>query len=94
MLALSSGTARRPSNQGYEEVAGHDTGTTGTAPAGIPKDSSACSVQTASDTTTYNAAALELELRVPTNAKSLSYGFDFSAEPAKASETRQVQAPK
>jgi hypothetical protein len=34
-------------------------------------------VQTASDTTTYNPAALELKIRVPTNAKSLKFKFDF-----------------
>ncbi|MBK7581291.1 MAG: putative metal-binding motif-containing protein [Myxococcales bacterium] len=77
MLVLSSGTARRPSDVDYEDVSGTDTGTMGTAPPGFPKDSTTCSVQTASDTTTYNPAALELELRVPTNAKSLSFKFDF-----------------
>ncbi len=78
VLGLSSGTARRPSDPGYEDVSGYDTSTMGTTPPGFPKDSPACpGVATASDTTAYNPAALEVRIRVPTNAKSFRFAFDF-----------------
>ena len=78
MLALASGTARQPNDPGYEEVSGFDTDTTGITPTGFPKDSPACSgVETANDTNTFNPAALEVKIRVPTNAKSLKFKFDF-----------------
>src|SRR6185503_13135616 len=47
------------------------------APPGFPKDSPACQVQTASDTDAQDPIALELEVRVPTNALGLSFDFDF-----------------
>jgi Putative metal-binding motif len=77
MLALSSGTARQPSDPGYQDVDGYDTGTMSSTPAGFPKDSPACDVTTASDPTAYDPAALELTIRVPTNAKSFRFKFDF-----------------
>ncbi|MEZ4220076.1 MAG: choice-of-anchor L domain-containing protein [Polyangiaceae bacterium] len=78
LLALSSGTARQPSDPGYSSPGGFDSGTTGFAPAGFPKDSSACpGVSTSSDKTTYNPVGLELKIRVPTNAMSFKYLFNF-----------------
>ncbi len=77
LFVLSSGTARQPSDAGYQSPGGYDTGITGFAPAGFPKDSSACSIQTANDKTTYNPVGLELKIRVPTNAKSFKYLFNF-----------------
>lgn len=77
LLALSSGAARQPSDTGYQNPGGYDTGIMGTAPPGFPKDSPACSVQTANDKTTWNPIALELQIRVPSNAKSFKFNFDF-----------------
>ena len=77
MLALSSGAARQPSDPGYASPSGHDTGIMGTTPAGFPKDSPTCTVQTANDTMAYNPVALEVKIRVPTNAKSFKFNFDF-----------------
>jgi hypothetical protein len=77
MLALSSGAARQPTDPGYQSPSGYDTGIMGTAPNGFPIDSPACSVQTANDKTTYNPIGFEIKIRVPTNAKSFKYNFDF-----------------
>jgi hypothetical protein len=77
MLALSSGTARRPSDAGYEDVGGFDTGSMGTTPPGFPIDSPSCSVQTANDTQAWNPVALELKIKAPLNAKSIKFNFDF-----------------
>ena len=75
MLALSSGAARDPSQVGYENPSGYDTGTKGSPPEGYPKESQACpGVKTGS---CNNPAALELEIRVPTNANSFSFDFNF-----------------
>ena len=77
MLVLSSGTARQPTDAGYKSPMGFEANTTGTAPAGFPIDSPSCSIQTANDTKTYDPVALELKIRVPTNAKSFTFDFDF-----------------
>ena len=78
ILALSSGAARQPSDPGYQSPSGYDTGINGFAPAGFPKDSSQCSgTNTSSDKTTHNPVGLELKIRVPTNAKSFKYLFNF-----------------
>ena len=75
MLALSSGTARGPSDPGYQDVGGYDKGYTSGTPAGYPKDSPACpGVHTGA---AHDGAALELTIRVPTNAKSLSFQENF-----------------
>jgi hypothetical protein len=50
-------------------------GTTGMPPAGYPKESPACpGIVTGS---CYDPAALEVEIRVPTNAHSFSFKFNF-----------------
>ncbi len=77
MLGLSSGTARQPTDPGWQSVGGAQMGTSSSTPPGFPKDSPACSVQTANDTTANDPAALELKIRVPTNAKSFKFQFDF-----------------
>ncbi|MCA9582421.1 MAG: putative metal-binding motif-containing protein [Myxococcales bacterium] len=83
VLALSSGTARRPSDAGFRSpsgggfIGGADMGTTSATPTGFPVDFPACGVSTANDPTANDPAALEVELRVPTNAKSLKFLFDF-----------------
>jgi hypothetical protein len=77
MLAISSGTARRPGDLGYQDVAGYMSGVIGTTPPGFPIDSPSCSVQTANDKTAYDPVALELRIKAPINAKSLKFNFDF-----------------
>jgi hypothetical protein len=75
MLALSSGTARRPSDPGYESVSGYIKGYTCNHPQGFPKESPACpNVKTG---TPHDSAALELTLRAPTNAHGFSFDFNF-----------------
>jgi hypothetical protein len=78
MLALSSGAARQPGDPGFASPSGHDTGIMGLAPNGFPIDSPACPlVQTSNDKTAYNPIAFEVKIRVPTNAKSFTFNFDF-----------------
>lgn len=75
MLALSSGTARDPSDPGYQNVSGYDKGYTSGTPAGYPKESRACpGVRTGG---AHDGVALELTLRVPTNAKSFGFEENF-----------------
>jgi hypothetical protein len=75
MLALSSGTARDSSQPGFTFPFGADMGTKGDPPTGYPKESSSCpGVKTGK---CKDPAALELEIRVPTNAKSFSFALNF-----------------
>jgi hypothetical protein len=76
MLGLSSGTARQPSDPGYQDPNSSDMMTTSPPPPGFPMDSPACSVFTVGSPAN-DPAAIELVIRVPTNAKSLSYKFNF-----------------
>lgn len=78
LLALSTGTARRPGDAGYFPPLGAVMGTQGFAPAGFPIDSPSCQgVVTSTDRVAFDPAALELSIRVPTNARSLRYAFNF-----------------
>lgn len=75
MLALSSGTARDPSMPGYQDLSGFRKGYTSGAPDGYPKESPACpGVSTGA---AHDGAALEIELRVPTNVKSFEVSENF-----------------
>lgn len=74
LLVLSTGTARTPSQAGY--VASHSDPTNETpAPAGFPKSASGCA--DSSTKTAYDGISVELELRVPTNAKGFRVAHDF-----------------
>jgi hypothetical protein len=75
MVALSSGVAREGRNGGspYRGMMCRASKT----PPGFPKDSPSCNVPTAADGIANDGIALELQLRVPTNASSFSYDFDF-----------------
>lgn len=78
MLALSSGTARQPTDPGYLSPDGAELGTASYTPPGFPIDSPACgNVKTANDDAANNPAALELVIRAPTNANLLSFDFNF-----------------
>jgi hypothetical protein len=76
LLVLSSGTARRPGDPGFESPAGAEMGTVSPMPAGFPIPSPSCpgvlQAPGAND-----AAALEIDVRVPINAKGLRFDFDF-----------------
>lgn len=75
MLALSSGTGREPGTPGYQSVSGFSKGYSSGQPTGFPKESPACPGKVTGEP--HDGAALELELRVPTNAHGLAFDFDF-----------------
>lgn len=76
MLGLSSGTARRPGDPGYLSPEAAQMGTASAMPAGFPVPSPSCpgviQAPVAND-----AAALELTIKVPTNAKGFTFDFNF-----------------
>jgi len=75
MLALSSGAARRPGDPGYASPQGYSKNYGSSHPQGFPKESPACpGVITGSP---YDGAALEVTVRVPTNAGGFAFDFDF-----------------
>jgi hypothetical protein len=77
LVALSSGAARTPDQPGYVRPISpsYKTGSSVTPPAGWPKATSGC--PTPLDGKANDSVALEMRVRVPTNAKSFSYDFDF-----------------
>ncbi len=75
MLAISSGSARQPTDPGYHDVSGFDKGYTSGSPPPYPKDTPACpGVITG---TPHDGVALQLTIRVPTNAKAFSFNENF-----------------
>jgi len=74
-LALSSGTARAPDMPGYKDILGFRKGYTSGVPAGYPKESPACPGTVSG--MAHDGAALELEIRVPTNVKSFRIDQNF-----------------
>lgn len=78
LLALSSGTARQPTDPGYQSVGGANMGTTSPPPSPqFPIDTPTCPGVTTVGKPANDPAALELKIRVPTNAKSFTYNFNF-----------------
>ncbi len=75
LLDLSSGTARQPTDPGYQSPSGFDKGYASAQPAGFPKTSPACNTVTPADP--HDGVALEVTLRAPTNAVGFSYDFKF-----------------
>lgn len=75
LLALSSGTARQPSDPGYESVSGYDKGYETNAPPGYPKESPACPGVSTGEP--HDTAGLLVKIKTPTNAKSLKFNLDF-----------------
>jgi hypothetical protein len=75
MLSLSSGTARAPGQPGWLSPQGATMNTSSGAPPGYPKESPACPGVTTG--AVFDNAALELRIRVPTNAKSFSFNLNF-----------------
>lgn len=78
MLALSSGTARGPMDPGYKDVGGYSKNYTSGTPPGYPKESPACAgTGLGFATGAHDGAALQLKIRVPSNAKSFTYQQNF-----------------
>ena len=75
MTALSSGTARQPTDPGYESPSGFQKNIVGNHPPGFPKEAPACPGVTSGQPN--DPVALEVELRVPSNAHGLSFDFNF-----------------
>ena len=76
MLALSSGIAR--SGAVETSPGGAHMCTASNSPTGFPTTNSTCPGQVLiSDKTAYDGIALELEIRVPTNALAFSFEFNF-----------------
>ncbi|MDI1451802.1 hypothetical protein [Polyangium sp. 6x1] len=75
VLALSSGTARQPTDPGYQSVGGFIKGYTGSHPQGFPKESPAC--PGTSTGMPNDVTGLEVVVRVPSNAYGFSFDFNF-----------------
>lgn len=85
MLALSTGTARGPADPGYQAPAtGFDKGYTHGVPGGQPKKASACAPADAAPGPGHDGVALELRIRVPSDAKSMSFTHQFFTSDAPA----------
>jgi hypothetical protein len=82
LLALSTGVAR-PGTHGVSDGIGWSPGNAvmcrkSLTPPGFPVDSPSCpGVKTADDDSANDAIALELSIRVPTNARGFSFNLDF-----------------
>lgn len=75
MLAVSSGTARQPTDPGYQNVGGFSKGYTCTHPMGFPKESPSCGVAVTGEC--HDSTGLQVKVRVPTNAHGFSFNFNF-----------------
>lgn len=75
LLALSSGTARAPNHPGFESPNNATMGTFSNPPAGYPKESPSCPGVITGDCN--DPAALEVDIRVPTNAQSFGFNLNF-----------------
>ena len=81
MLALSSGTARQPTDPGYEAVfTGYIKGYESNYPSGFPVAVPSCSGScSATASPTHDDAALKVTLRVPPLVDGFSFDFKFYA---------------
>lgn len=78
MLAISTGSARSPSQPGYRSVTGWTKGYTSGTPAGYPKESKRCASATPPVFgSSFDGAALRVRVRVPSNAKSFKFQQNF-----------------
>ena len=81
MLVLSTGTARRPGDLGYESPFGCDKGYPGVGkpstatPAGFPKESPACPGVVTGEA--HDSVGLRLKIRTPSNARALRFDLNF-----------------
>ena len=78
MLALSTGTARRPVDPGYiSPVSSFDKGYTGAHPAGFPQTAASCLGACPLTGTPHDDAALLVTLRAPWYARGFSFDFKY-----------------
>ncbi len=75
MFAISSGTARQPTDPGYMDVGGFDKGYVASHPAGFPKESPACPGVVTGEP--HDAIALQVTLEAPDWAQGMGFDFDF-----------------
>lgn len=75
MLALSSGTARAPSDPGYQGVQGFIKGFQSQPAPGLPKDGPSC--QGAQSGEPNDAVTLDVLIRAPSNAHGFAFDFSF-----------------
>ncbi len=76
VLALSSGSARRPTDPDYHDVSGYSKDSTPhVAPPGYPKPSPVCPGITPG--APQDSAGLKVVIHTPKDAKSLSFNVDF-----------------
>lgn len=77
MAAFSSGAARNPGQTDYinpnGQVSSFANGTYAAPPAGFPKNSAGCP----SGTAAYDSSGVWFRVRVPTNAQSFKFNFNF-----------------
>lgn len=73
LVALSSGTARQPTDPGYLES--HDKAYGCAFPPGVPFASTTCPNASTGDP--HDSIALRIELKVPTNATELNFGVKY-----------------
>ena len=76
LLALSTGHARAADQPGYSKSSNVSMNTASSLPVGFPRSVPACPGVTTSNEC-RDPAALELEIRVPTNANSFSFNLNF-----------------
>ncbi len=76
LLVLSSGAARTPADPGYMNPAGFSKGYGSGTPYGYQPTSPNCTFPPTTGSP-YDGVALELVVRVPTNARSASFDFNF-----------------
>ena len=78
MAAFSSGTARAPGSTGWVnpngQVSSFNAATSCAFPTGFPKNATGCPNAVGS---AYDSSGLKMNIRVPTNALSFTYRFNF-----------------
>lgn len=75
LLVLSSGTARAPTDPGYQPPSGFSKSFLSGHPAGFPKESPSCpGIVTGQP---HDGAGLQVELTVPPGAQGLAFRFSF-----------------
>jgi len=77
VLSLSSGTARRPNDPGYQAPSGFNKQYNHPPAAGFPKEDPGCPNSVSGQAN--DGTALAVSLRVPSNVHGFSYDFSFYA---------------
>lgn len=77
VLVLSSGAARRPSDPGFNAAMNFSKGYQSAVAPGFPKETPSCGGAVSGSP--WDATALAISVRVPTNVHGFSYDFSFYA---------------